>query len=230
MRIATWNVNSLKVRLPRVEEWLGYAQPDVLCLQETKLADATFPHLAFAGFGYESVHHGDGRWNGVAILSRVRDRRRGVRLRRTGRPRLRDPHHHRTLRRHLGDQRVCPERAQPRFGAVHVQAGLAGQAPPASGCGREPRRAGGGLRRLQYRSGRSRRLGPEGLRGLDPRQSAGAGRPARRWRSGAWSTPSGPAIPTTASSATGTTGPATSTSIGACASTCCSCHAPCPTT
>jgi exodeoxyribonuclease-3 len=71
MRIATWNVNSLKARLSRVEEWLGYAEPDILCLQETKLADATFPHLAFAGLGYESIHHGDGRWNGVAILSRV---------------------------------------------------------------------------------------------------------------------------------------------------------------
>jgi exodeoxyribonuclease III len=70
MRIATWNVNSLKVRLPRVEEWLEYARPDVLCLQETKLADTAFPHLAFAGFGYEGAHHGDGRWNGVAILSR----------------------------------------------------------------------------------------------------------------------------------------------------------------
>jgi exodeoxyribonuclease III len=71
MRIATWNVNSLKIRLPRVEEWLGYARPDVLCLQETKLADAAFPHLGFSALGYESVHHGDGRWNGVAILSRV---------------------------------------------------------------------------------------------------------------------------------------------------------------
>ncbi len=71
MRIATWNVNSLKVRMPRVEEWLSYATPDVLCLQETKLADATFPHMAFGALGYESVHHGDGQWNGVAILSRV---------------------------------------------------------------------------------------------------------------------------------------------------------------
>ncbi len=71
MRIATWNVNSLKVRMDRVPEWLAYAQPDVLCLQETKLADATFPHLAFAALGYESVHHGSGQWNGVAILSRV---------------------------------------------------------------------------------------------------------------------------------------------------------------
>ncbi len=71
MRIATWNVNSLKVRLPRVEEWLAYAQPDVLCLQETKLSDSAFPQLTFGALGYESVHHGQGQWNGVAILSRV---------------------------------------------------------------------------------------------------------------------------------------------------------------
>jgi exodeoxyribonuclease-3 len=71
MRIATWNVNSLKARLPRVEEWLAYAQPDVLCLQETKLADKAFPAMAFSTLGYDSVHHGQGQWNGVAILSRV---------------------------------------------------------------------------------------------------------------------------------------------------------------
>jgi len=71
MRIATWNVNSLKVRLPKVEEWLAYARPDVLCMQETKLADAAFPALAFSALGYESAHCGEGRWNGVAILSRV---------------------------------------------------------------------------------------------------------------------------------------------------------------
>ncbi len=71
MRIATWNVNSLKVRLPRVEEWIGYARPDILCLQETKVPDSAFPALTFAALGYESVHHGTGRWNGVAVLSRV---------------------------------------------------------------------------------------------------------------------------------------------------------------
>ena len=71
MRIATWNVNSLKARLPRVEEFLGYADVDVLCLQETKLADKAFPALTFSGLGYESVHNGQGQWNGVAILSRV---------------------------------------------------------------------------------------------------------------------------------------------------------------
>lgn len=71
MRIATWNVNSLKVRMERVPEWLEYAQPDVVCLQETKVADAAFPALAFKGLGYDAVYHGSGQWNGVAILSRV---------------------------------------------------------------------------------------------------------------------------------------------------------------
>ena len=71
MRIATWNVNSLNVRQGRVEEWLDYARPDILCLQETKLADAAFPYMAFEARGYQAAHHGQGRWNGVAILSRV---------------------------------------------------------------------------------------------------------------------------------------------------------------
>ena len=71
MQLATWNVNSLKARLDRVEAWLGETETDVLCLQETKLADDAFPALALAGLGFEGVHHGQGRWNGVAIVSRV---------------------------------------------------------------------------------------------------------------------------------------------------------------
>lgn len=71
MRIASWNVNSLNARLPRVEEWLTLMEPDVLCMQETKLANDAFPALTFEAMGYQSVHHGEGRWNGVAILSRV---------------------------------------------------------------------------------------------------------------------------------------------------------------
>jgi exodeoxyribonuclease-3 len=71
MRIATWNVNSLKARLPRAEEWIAYAQPDVLCLQETKVSDSAFPAMAFSALGYESAYCGQGQWNGVAILSRV---------------------------------------------------------------------------------------------------------------------------------------------------------------
>ena len=70
MRIATWNVNSLKARLEKVTWWLERARPDVLLLQETKLADAEVPLLAFQSAGYEVAHHGEGRWNGVAIASR----------------------------------------------------------------------------------------------------------------------------------------------------------------
>jgi len=70
MRFATWNVNSLNVRQERVESWLADVQPDVVCLQETKLADAAFPQLTFEAAGYSAAHHGEGRWNGVAILSR----------------------------------------------------------------------------------------------------------------------------------------------------------------
>jgi exodeoxyribonuclease III len=71
MRLATWNVNSLKARQDRVEEWLAYADADVVCLQETKVSDDAFPQLAFGALGYDAVHHGQGQWNGVAILSRV---------------------------------------------------------------------------------------------------------------------------------------------------------------
>jgi exodeoxyribonuclease-3 len=71
MRLVTWNVNSLRARLPRVEEWMEKSAPDVLLLQETKCADDAFPAEAFSRLGYDAAHHGDGRWNGVAIVSRV---------------------------------------------------------------------------------------------------------------------------------------------------------------
>lgn len=71
MRIATWNVNSLKARLGAVEKWLDRARPDLLLLQETKVADDDVPRLPFESAGYDFAHHGEGRWNGVAIASRV---------------------------------------------------------------------------------------------------------------------------------------------------------------
>lgn len=71
MLVASWNVNSLNARLPRVTQWLGIMEPDVLCIQETKLAQDAFPTDVFADLGYESVHNGQGQWNGVAILSKV---------------------------------------------------------------------------------------------------------------------------------------------------------------
>ena len=70
MRIATWNVNSLKARQEAVERWLDRAAPDILLMQETKLTDADAPVMAFAMAGYQLVHHGEGRWNGVAVAAR----------------------------------------------------------------------------------------------------------------------------------------------------------------
>jgi exodeoxyribonuclease-3 len=74
VRVATWNVNSLKQRLPRLLPWLDERRPDVACLQETKLADDAFAELLgdeLSRRGYEVAMHGEPTWNGVAILSRV---------------------------------------------------------------------------------------------------------------------------------------------------------------
>jgi exodeoxyribonuclease-3 len=70
VKLATWNVNSLKVRLPQVIEWAGRQRPDVLCLQETKLEDAKFPRDEIAAAGYQVLFSGQKTYNGVAILSR----------------------------------------------------------------------------------------------------------------------------------------------------------------
>jgi exodeoxyribonuclease-3 len=74
VRVATWNVNSVKQRLPRLLGWLEQRAPDVVCLQESKLADDAFHQLLddeLASRGYAAAHHGEGQWNGVAILSRI---------------------------------------------------------------------------------------------------------------------------------------------------------------
>lgn len=71
MRLATWNVNSLKVRLPQVLDWLHVHQPDVLCLQETKLQDGNFPESDLRAAGYHSLFSGQKTYNGVAILSKA---------------------------------------------------------------------------------------------------------------------------------------------------------------
>ncbi|MEU4393216.1 exodeoxyribonuclease III [Kribbella sp. NPDC023855] len=74
MRVATWNVNSVKQRMPRLLGWLDERQPDVVCLQETKLADDAFTKLLgdeLSGRGYETVTYGQAQWNGVALLSKV---------------------------------------------------------------------------------------------------------------------------------------------------------------
>ena len=70
MKIATFNVNGIKTRLPNLLEWLAREQPDVACLQELKALDAAFPHEAIASAGYRALWHGQRSWNGVAILAR----------------------------------------------------------------------------------------------------------------------------------------------------------------
>jgi len=71
VRLATWNVNSVKARLPRLLAWLADTRPDVVCLQETKCAAAAFPTAEVGELGYQAAAYGDNRWNGVAVLSRV---------------------------------------------------------------------------------------------------------------------------------------------------------------
>ena len=71
MRIATWNVNSIRTRVVRVTDWLSRADVDVLAMQETKCKDEQFPTMPFAALGYDVAHVGHSQWNGVAIASRV---------------------------------------------------------------------------------------------------------------------------------------------------------------
>src|SRR5947207_9275069 len=71
MKIATWNVNSIIARLPHITRWLKHAQPDVLCIQETKCADDKFPLLELKSTGYDCVIFGQRSYNGVAIVSRA---------------------------------------------------------------------------------------------------------------------------------------------------------------
>ena len=89
MRLATWNVNSVTARLPRLLGWLDAVRPDVLCLQEIKVAEAAFPTAEVGELGYAAAVYGTGRWNGVAVLSRVGldDVRRGF----DGEPGFPDP-------------------------------------------------------------------------------------------------------------------------------------------
>src|SRR4030088_484216 len=71
MRIASWNINSLRKRQDRLFAWLEATQPDVVCLQETKCPDELFPVLALQAVGYRSAYHGEKSYNGVAILTKA---------------------------------------------------------------------------------------------------------------------------------------------------------------
>ena len=206
-------------RLPRVEEWIGYAQPDVLCIQETKQADAAFPHGAFAALGYETAHHGDGRWNGVAIVSRVglsEDLGRyGIRGRCPGHPADR-----RRLRWCAGDLGLRPQRAQPRQRALSRPSWTGWP-----GCGHCSRRQARPDRPVavcgDFNVAPEDRdvWDPAAVRGHDPREPTRARRPGPPRVVGPGRRVPATLRPRTDCSPGGTTGRASSTSTRGCGST-----------
>ena len=134
-RFATWNVNSLNARLGRIEQWIADIRPDILCMQETKLADEAFPAMAFEALGYESAHHGEGRWNGVGILSRVGLDRGHDGVRRRARAGLGGAGDDGALRRRRRHQRLRAQRSLARPRAVPVQAAAGSSVWPTSPSG-----------------------------------------------------------------------------------------------
>ena len=226
VRIATWNVNSLKARQERVEEWLEYAAPDVLCLQETKLADDAFPHLALLRRS-ATTRCTTGRASGTASRSCRASASTTSPPASTTTPSTRTRATPGVLAATCGGVRVVSVYVPNgrEVGTEFYDRKLVGSQAlhdwlaATSVAGRRPRRP----RRLQRRTRGPRRVVAEGVRRGDPRHRARARGGRARSASGAWSTCSGASTPTTtASSATGTTAAATSTSTAACASTSCS--------
>ena len=121
MRCATWNVNSLRARLPRVEEFLAEHQPDALLLQETKCAPDQFPHKELAEWGYEAIDHSGGRWCGVAVLTPVGSGAKLLRSRLAGEP---NPDEARWIEVQLADGTVVVSVYAPNgreVGTVHFE-------------------------------------------------------------------------------------------------------------
>ena len=221
MKLATWNVNSIRAREERLLRWLGAHQPDVLCLQELKVTDDLFPMLAIRSLGYHAAVHGQKTYNGVAILTRSEplevergfgdggDDTHGAPRGGAGRGRPRG-------------ERLRAQRAGGRVRQVGLQDGVD---EAAAGLARPPLREDrprGPLRRLQR--------GPRGPRRLRPGRvgaeaSSSTPRPAPRSRTcarGASWTPSACTTRRRASTRGGTTGCWRSRRAGACASTTCS--------
>ena len=223
MRVATWNVNSLKVRLPRVEEWLADVQPDVVCMQETKLADDAFPALTFGALGYECAHFGQGQWNGVAILSKVGLDDVVTNFADGGEP---DPDARIISARCGGirrDQRAtCPNGRSLDNPHYQYKLSWLAQLKRHVAARDDARSADDRRRRLQHRTGRRRRVRPEQVRRRPPTPARPSGSCSPSCATGAWSTCSASSTTPTGSTAGGTTGPATSTRAAACASTSCS--------
>ena len=222
MRIATWNINSVSVRTDRLLAWLASAQPDVLCLQELKVAAEQFPVAEVEAAGYAVAAHGDGRWNGVAILSRVGldDVTRGlpgaagVRRRRSSRGR--------SARRAAAcacGRCTCPTAARSTTrttptsssGSASLRDTAVAELPAGAPLGR--------ARRLQRRADRLRRLGHLEVRRLHPRDRRRSARPSTPCATPGWSRCCRARSSTTRPTPTGTTASSPSPRTPACAST-----------
>ena len=248
MRIATWNVNSLKARQEAVENWLARAAPDILLIQETKLTDADAPVMSFAMAGYQLVHHGEGRWNGVAIAARdglavsdvvtnfgdgpVRDSGPGgAGAEVTGEDDFDPFDEARMVAATVDGLRVVSLYApNGRIVGLAVLRGQARLVRAAGALGRrsEDGRGPGPRRRSQRGPDRGRRLGRGGRARRHARLRAGASRLSRAARTSAWSTATGPSIRSAVASRGGTTGPACSTRTSGCGSTTCWSRRPSP--
>ena len=147
MKIATWNVNSLKVRQQHVIDWLATSGVDVLCLQELKLTDDKFPVAELEAAGYKSWYAGQKTYNGVGILVRS-----GLTVDET------------TIVRNI----PAFEDPQQRVIAVTVEDALAGSAARLDTSRNEKLSATGSARRLQHRAGRSRCARPESMGRPEP--------------------------------------------------------------
>ena len=248
MRIATWNVNSLKARQDKVLGWLERAAPDILLIQETKLSDDDAPVMAFAMQGYDFVHHGEGRWNGVAIAARqelgvadivtnfgdgpVRDSGPGAAVA-VGEEDF-DPSDEARmvsavidpagpLAARSGSSACTPPTAESSA-PLSSPASSAGTSAWSAGCGR---RAGQMTRWSSAATSTSPR--PTRTSGIPPQSTAAPTSPSPNVRrsghswTGAWSMPTGSSVPSPDASHGGITAPAISTRTSGCGSTtCCS--------
>ncbi|MEE3920710.1 endonuclease/exonuclease/phosphatase family protein [Micromonospora sp. BRA006-A] len=179
MRLATWNVNSVKARLPRLLDWLATTEPDVVCLQETKCPDGAFPVAEVGELGYEVASHSDGRWNGVAVLSRVglADVAVGFPVN-PGSP-IPRPAPSRPPATGCGSGRSTYPTAARRTTRT-TRTSWPGSRRCATPWNRRwPAPAGGRLRGLQRGAHRRGRLGSDAVRHLHPRHPGRAGRPGR---------------------------------------------------
>ena len=193
MRLATWNVNSVKARLPRLLEWLDEAKPDIVCLQEIKTTTALFPEAEVNELGYEVAAHGDGRWNGVALLSSVG--LEDVSLGFPGEPSYAGEQEALTLIDEPGLRKPEARAVGANCGGIRVWSIYVpnGRTPESAHYAYklewfaalrtvleaelEPAGPAGGVRRLQRGADRRRRVGPGGVRRLHPRHRRRSGRP-----------------------------------------------------